>query len=90
MNSNSLSEPKKVKGAKVKNEALRQKIISDNKNKCMPYTLEEIQTCKNITLEKRLKDFKNLCDFKADTNPKNFFYCTTFFPFTFQKILKKE
>tara|TARA_R110002153_G_C13231433_1_gene489841 strand:- start:88 stop:1050 length:963 start_codon:yes stop_codon:yes gene_type:complete len=88
MNSNSLSEPKKVKGAKVKNEALRQKIISDNKNKCMPYTLEEIQTCKNITLEKRLKDFKNLCDFKADTNPKKFCGNNCLYHYQFKNLLK--
>jgi len=38
----------------------------------MPYTYEDILKCKDITEEALQKDYKALCDFKADTNPRKF------------------
>jgi hypothetical protein len=38
----------------------------------MPYTYEEVLKCKDITEEALLKDYKALCDFPADTNPRKF------------------
>ncbi len=38
----------------------------------MPYTYEEVFTCKTRTLNDLKKDFKSLVDFKADVNPRKF------------------
>ena len=45
-----------------------QQIIPDT----MPYSLEDIQNCKDITLDRRLRDWNNLKKFKADINPRKF------------------
>jgi len=39
----------------------------------MPYSFEEVQSCKNITLERVKCDYKKLREFPADTNPRKFF-----------------
>ncbi len=38
----------------------------------MPYTYEQVLKCKDITEEALEKDYKALCDFPADTNPRKF------------------
>ena len=38
----------------------------------MPYTYEQVLKCKDITEDELKKDYKALCDFKADTNPRKF------------------
>tara|TARA_R110000823_G_scaffold314277_1_gene443147 strand:- start:758 stop:1675 length:918 start_codon:yes stop_codon:yes gene_type:complete len=48
-----------------------------NNNKIMnpticPHTLEDIQSCKDITLEEVRRDYQNLINFDALTNPKKF------------------
>jgi len=53
-----------------------------------PYTLEDIQSCKDITLEEVKKDYKNLIDFKADTNPKKFCGNKVLYQYQFRNLLK--
>ena len=38
----------------------------------MPYTYEQVLQCKDITKQLIKKDYKALCDFPADTNPRKF------------------
>tara|TARA_R100000808_G_C2129857_1_gene139268 strand:- start:108 stop:1085 length:978 start_codon:yes stop_codon:yes gene_type:complete len=38
----------------------------------MPYTYEQVLKCKDITEQLIKKDYKALCDFPADTNPRKF------------------
>lgn len=38
----------------------------------MPYTYEQVLQCKDITEQELKKDYKALCDFPADTNPRKF------------------
>ena len=52
-----------------------------------PYTLEDIQSCKDITLEQVQKDYKNLVDFKADTNPKKFCGNKVLYNYQFRNLL---
>ncbi len=62
-------------------------VLADNIPEKMPYTFEEIQNCKNITMERRLKDFKKLCDFKAETNPKKFCGNPCLYHYQFKNLL---
>jgi hypothetical protein len=54
----------------------------------MPYTIEEVLKCKDITLDDVKKDYKNLCDFKADTNPRKFCGNKTIYQYQFKELLK--
>jgi len=54
----------------------------------MPYTIEEVLACKDITLGEVKKDYKNLCDFKADTNPRKFCGNKTIYQYQFAELLK--
>jgi hypothetical protein len=54
----------------------------------MPYTLEDIQTCKDITLPVVRKDFQNLCIFDALTNPKKFCGNKTLYFYQYRNIIK--
>ena len=54
----------------------------------MPYTIEEILACKDITLDDVRKDYKNLCDFKADTNPRKFCGNKIIYQYQFRELLK--
>ena len=54
----------------------------------MPYTFEDILKCKEITLDDVKKDYKNLCDFKADTNPRKFCGNKTIYQYQFAELLK--
>jgi len=38
----------------------------------MPYTYEQVLQCKDITEQELKKDYKALCDFPADVNPRKF------------------
>ena len=38
----------------------------------MPYTFEEVSACKDISVEKAIKDYQKLVSFPADHNPRKF------------------
>ena len=52
-----------------------------------PYTYEDIQSCKDISMDKVLKDYHNLCEFKADTNPRKFCGNNTLYYYQFRNLL---
>jgi len=52
-----------------------------------PYRYEDIQSCKDITFDKVLKDYHNLCEFKADTNPRKFCGNNTLYYYQFRNLL---
>ena len=54
----------------------------------MPYNLKDIETCKDISLDKVLKDYENLVKFKADTNPKKFCGNKILYNYQFTNLLK--
>jgi hypothetical protein len=54
----------------------------------MPYTIKDIENCKDIDQDKVFKDFRNLIDFKADTNPKKFCGNKTLYNYQFKNLLK--
>jgi len=54
----------------------------------IPYTLEDIQSCKDITKEQVLKDYANLVKFKGDTNPKKFCGNKILYKYQFRNLLK--
>lgn len=37
-----------------------------------PHTLYDLESCKDISMDKVLRDYSNLCDFPATTNPRKF------------------
>lgn len=54
----------------------------------MPYTLEQVMKCKDITLDAVMKDYKALCDFDAETNPRKFCGNKTIYNYQFKELLK--
>ena len=57
-----------------------------NPAKC-PHTLADIQSCKDISLGLVKNDYKNLVEFKADTNPKKFCGNKTLYQYQFRNLL---
>lgn len=57
-----------------------------NPAKC-PHTLADIQSCKDISLDLVKNDYKNLVEFKADTNPKKFCGNKTLYQYQFRNLL---
>lgn len=68
--------------------ALLNSVCADNIPEEMPYSYDDILNCKNITLEKRKKDFNNLVKFKADNNPKKFCGNPCLYHYQFKNLLK--
>ena len=56
-------------------------------NQTMPYTYEQVLKCKDITEQLIKKDYKSLCDFKADTNPRKFCGNKILYHYQFKNIL---
>lgn len=54
----------------------------------MPYTIEEVLACKDITQEMVWKDYLNLKAFPADTNPRKFCGNKTIYQYQFKELLK--
>jgi len=54
----------------------------------MPYSLNDIESCKDITNDKVLKDYDNLVKFKGDTNPKKFCGNKILYNYQFRNLLK--
>ena len=53
----------------------------------MPYTFEEVSSCKNISEAKVKADYKKLCDFEADTNPRKFCGNPTIYQYQMKNLL---
>jgi len=54
----------------------------------MPYTLQDIQSCKDITFDRVKKDYNNLIKFKADTNPRKFCGNPTLYYYQYRALLR--
>ena len=54
----------------------------------MPYTLEDILKCKDIEFEDVDKDYKALCKFDAETNPRKFCGNKTIYEYQFAQLLE--
>ena len=52
-----------------------------------PFSYEDIQKCKYISNDKIQKDYKNLINFKADTNPRKFCGNPTLYHYQFNNLL---
>jgi hypothetical protein len=79
---------KEMKEIKKTMDCIINGVLRDNIPTEMPYTYEEMKNCKNITMERRLKDFKNLCEFKATTNPKKFCGNPCLYHYQFENLLQ--
>ena len=53
----------------------------------MPHTYEQVLQCKDITKEALEKDYKALCDFTGDTNPRKFCGNKILYHYQFKNIL---
>ena len=54
----------------------------------MPYTLEEIQSCKDISIDDVLKNFDNLNKFDGLTNPKKFAGNNILYNYQYRNLIK--
>jgi len=54
----------------------------------MPYTIEDIRACKDISFQKVEKDYRNLIKFNADTNPRKFCGNPTLYYYQYRNLLK--
>ena len=86
-----MTEEKQIK--KVMNKIMDQLEFEEHCEKKniplkMPYTIEDIENCKDIDHDKVCKDFINLCNFKADTNPKKFCGNKILYKYQFKNLLK--
>tara|TARA_R110002012_G_scaffold294010_1_gene489880 strand:- start:1922 stop:2800 length:879 start_codon:yes stop_codon:yes gene_type:complete len=54
----------------------------------MPYTIEDIRACKDISFQKVEKDYRNLIRFNADTNPRKFCGNPTLYYYQYRNLLK--
>tara|TARA_R110001592_G_scaffold15951_1_gene68491 strand:- start:990 stop:1895 length:906 start_codon:yes stop_codon:yes gene_type:complete len=52
-----------------------------------PFTFEDIQTCKDISFEKVKKDYQQLCNFDALTNPRKFCGNPTLYYYQFRNLI---
>ncbi len=53
----------------------------------MPYTYEQVLKCKDITEDVLYKDYKALCNFQADTNPRKFCGNKILYHYQFKNLL---
>jgi len=53
----------------------------------MPYSFDEVESCKDITLERVKQDYKKLTDFKAETNPRKFCGNPTIYQYQMKNLL---
>jgi hypothetical protein len=53
-----------------------------------PYTFNDIQKCKDITIEEVIKDYKNVIKFDGNSNPRKFCGNKTIYNYQFQELLK--
>jgi len=53
-----------------------------------PYTFEDIEKCKDITIEEVKKDYNNLIKFPANTNPRKFCGNKTIYQYQFRELIK--
>ena len=53
-----------------------------------PYTFNDIETCKDITIDEVIKDYKNVIKFDGNTNPRKFCGNKTIYNYQFQELLK--
>lgn len=86
-----MTEEKQIK--KVMNKIMDQLEFEEHCEKKniplkMPYTIEDIENCKDIDHDKVCKDFINLCKFEADTNPKKFCGNKILYNYQFRNLLK--
>ncbi len=53
-----------------------------------PYTFEDIETCKDITIDNVKKDYLKLIEFEANTNPRKFCGNKVIYQYQFRELLK--
>lgn len=63
-------------------------VMLDNLPATNPFSLQDIQSCKDISEEDSLRDYDNLVKFKADTNPKKFAGNKVLYKYQFRNLLK--
>jgi len=68
-------------------EYMKKKSIDNSIPKKMPYTFEEVSKCKDISEEDIQRDWENLCEFDALTNPRKFCGNPIIYKYQLQNLL---
>ena len=61
--------------------------MSEELSETCPFTFEQILKAKDISLDKVKRDYQNLCDFDALTNPRKFCGNPTLYKYQFKNLL---